>query len=220
MISVGVRDMSAAEVFARAEGLLAGWLREEGGSRLDSEMVGIGLVQRGTIWMTVDGEARSVQPESSEVTFAVDDLRRAQAVPGLGAWTWCRLWMVAGEWVLHQECDWMREPVLDPPGGGRPGPGICALELERYPRDAENVPDWMAEGVAANERRKAANARRREARRAKKEKERERQAAKAQAAEATDRQGGQEAAQSAVQDAARGVPGAGQAGEPSGGEPE
>ncbi|RJF43339.1 hypothetical protein D4740_05460 [Actinomyces sp. 2119] len=82
--------------------------------------------------------------------------------------------------MLHQECDWMREPVFDPPGGGRPGPGDCALELERYPRDAENVPDWMAAGVAANERRKAANARRREARRARKE--RERQAAQAQAA--------------------------------------
>ncbi|WP_243118266.1 hypothetical protein [Actinomyces wuliandei] len=180
MAAVGVRDMNPQEVFARAEELLAYWLREEGGSRLEVEIQGIGFVQDRLMWMTVDGEARSVQPESSETGFAVNDLRRAQVVPGLGAWTWCRLWMVAGEWVLHQECDWMREPVFDPPGGGRPDPRTCANELERHPRDAENIPGWMAEGVAANERRKAANARRREARRAKKE--RERQAAQAQAA--------------------------------------
>ncbi|WP_162933810.1 hypothetical protein [Actinomyces lilanjuaniae] len=187
----------------RAESLLAEWLPGTGGSRIDIEISGIGLVSTlGPSRVTQDGVSRLAEVPD-EILSVVGKLRDRQVVPGLGAWTWCRLWMVAGEWVLHQECDWMREPVFKGPGGGRPGPGICALELERYPRDAENVPDWMAEGVAANERRKAANARRREARRAKKE--RERQAAQAQAAEATDRQGG-----SGTGEVSGGEPGAGQ----------
>ncbi len=207
-----MRDMGPEEAFARAEEQLAKWLREEGGSRLEIEVIGIGLVQRDKMWMTVDGEVKRVLPESSETGFAVDHLREKQVVAGWGAWTWCRLWMVAGEWVLHQECDWMREPVLERPPIGE---DEYSIELDLYPRDAENIPVWLAERVAANEKRKAANARRREARRARKK--RERQAAQAQAAEAADRQGGQEAAQSAVQDAARGVPGAGQAAQDGGG---
>ncbi|WP_243118395.1 hypothetical protein [Actinomyces wuliandei] len=179
--------MSAGELLARSEEMLADWLREEGGQRVDIEFMGVGLVQQFDPQLTRGGQRSRVIPPH-EVNSFMTELRDRQVVPGWGAWTWCRLWMVAGEWVLHQECDWMREPVLEGPAGGRPPPGICALELERHPRDAENIPDWMAAGVAANERRKAANARRREARRAKKE--RERQAAQAQAAEAADQQGG------------------------------
>ncbi|WP_205570086.1 hypothetical protein [Actinomyces lilanjuaniae] len=206
------RAASAGELLSRVEEGTAEWLRAEGGDGVQVRVLGIGFRQSIRIVMTRGGEEVSVfMPD--EIVSVISDLREKQVVAGWGAWTWCRLWMVAGEWVLHQECDWMREPVLEGPAGGRPPPGICALELELYPRDAENIPGWMAEGVAANERRKAANARRREARRAKKEKERERQAAKAQAAEAAS----QEAAQSAVQDAARGVPGAGQAAQGGGG---
>ncbi|WP_257493615.1 hypothetical protein [Actinomyces wuliandei] len=170
--------MSAEELLSRSEGLLADWLREEDGERVDIEFMGVGLVQQFDPQLTRGGQRSRVIPPH-EINSFMTKLRERQVVPGLGAWTWCRLWMVAGEWVLHQECDWMREPVFDPPGGGRPDPRTCANELERHPRDAENIPGWMAEGVAANERRKAANARRREARRAKKE--RERQAAQAQA---------------------------------------
>ncbi|WP_182911421.1 hypothetical protein [Actinomyces sp. 2119] len=181
------RAASAGELLSRVEEGTAEWLRAEGGDGVQVRVLGIGFRQSIRIVMTRGGEEVGVfLPD--EIVSVISKLRRKQVVAGWGAWTWCRLWMVAGEWVLHQECDWMREPVLEGPAGGRPPPGICALELERYPRDAENIPGWMAEGVAANERRKAANARRREARRAKKEKER--QAAQAQAAEATDRQGG------------------------------
>ena len=67
-------------------------------------------------------------------------------------------WMEAAEGVLHQEADWMREPVIS----ARPIGGADAVaELERYPRDPEWIPEWMAAKIAsyreeeARERQKA-----------------------------------------------------------------
>ena len=55
---------------------------------------------------------------------------------------WSHFWMEAAEGVLHQEADWMREPVI----GTRPIGGADAVaELEYYPRD----PEWMAAKIAA-----------------------------------------------------------------------
>ena len=55
-------------------------------------------------------------------------------------------WMEAAEGVLHQEADWMREPVIS----ARPiGGADAAVELEYYPRDPEWIPEWMAANIAA-----------------------------------------------------------------------
>ena len=59
---------------------------------------------------------------------------------------WSHFWMEAAEGVLHQEADWMREPVIS----ARPiGGADAAVELEYYPRDPEWIPEWMAAKIAA-----------------------------------------------------------------------
>ena len=59
---------------------------------------------------------------------------------------WSHFWMEAAEGVLHQEADWMREPVI----GTRPIGGADAVaELDYYPRDPEWIPEWMAAKIAA-----------------------------------------------------------------------
>ncbi|WP_240038197.1 hypothetical protein [Actinomyces procaprae] len=156
-------------VFERVESSLASWLCDQsGGNYLEIEIVGIGLTQRMREWLVRDCVRERVAIPY-EATSMVDELRAAQFVPGRGAWTWCRLWMDASDGVLHQECDWMREPDFGP---GAAGAGEYAIELDIYPRDPECVPGWLAERAAAYEKRKERNARRREARRRKREQER------------------------------------------------
>jgi len=59
---------------------------------------------------------------------------------------WSHFWMDAADGLLHQEADWMREPVI----GVRPiGGADVVVELERYPRDPEWIPEWMAAKIAA-----------------------------------------------------------------------
>lgn len=155
---------------SRVERVLADWLHESGGARVDIDMVGIGLVQQRQSWLTI-GDDRVSRHLSRDASFAVGELRKAQALPGRGAWTVAHVWMNADDGVLHGEYDWMSEPVFlgfSDPMGARPGPGDCDLGLRHFPRDPEFVPEWMARGVAEYERREAANARRRERRRAKK----------------------------------------------------
>jgi len=54
--------------------------------------------------------------------------------------------MEAAEGVLHQQADWMREPVIS----ARPIGGADAVaELEYYPRDPEWIPEWIPEWMAA-----------------------------------------------------------------------
>ncbi|WP_233188037.1 hypothetical protein [Actinomyces qiguomingii] len=160
--------MSAEEMLGEIEVGLAGWLKRVGGERVDTYMVGIGLVQHRNSWVVIDGVRESADIDY-EVTRHMNHLRAAQVVPGWGAWTWCRLWMDASDGVLHQECDWMREPDF---GSVPAGAGEYAIELDRFPRDPEFVPGWLAERAAAYEKRKERNARRREARRRKREQER------------------------------------------------
>ena len=148
------------------------WLESDIGSRMEIEMFGIGVVQEHVAWLTVEEQRRSVKIPR-EVARLSDELRRAQVVPGRGAWTWCRLWMDASDGVLHQECDWMREPTFPRASGEvRPGPRDCWSELERYPREPEFIPDWLRQGYEAELKRQERNARRREARRRKREQER------------------------------------------------
>jgi len=60
--------------------------------------------------------------------------------------------MEAAEGVLHQDADWMREPVIS---------ASPVVELEYYPRDPEWIPEWMTAKIAeyheeeARERQKA-----------------------------------------------------------------
>ena len=56
------------------------------------------------------------------------------------------LWVEATEGVLHQESDWMAEPVFDP--GQEPDLYHYWAELDYYPRDEEFIPDWLRKKVA------------------------------------------------------------------------
>jgi len=66
--------------------------------------------------------------------------------PLRGAWLWSHFWMEAAEGVLHQEADWMREPVI---GGDPVGDGDAVFELDQFPRDPQWVPEWMVVKAAA-----------------------------------------------------------------------
>jgi len=158
----------AEMIFNETEESIRSWILQEGASRIDITINRIGLYGQFDPQLTIDGvTSRVIPPYGTKLPFS--ELRRAQALPGRGAWTWCRLWMDASDGVLHQECDWMREPVFEDSSAGA---GEYAIELDRYPRDPEFIPGWLAERAAAYEKRKERNARRREARRRKREQER------------------------------------------------
>ena len=167
-------DSEYSTVYQKVEKLLRGWLTETGGQRVDTYYNAIHLTGEVVHWLSIGGQQESVRLPS-EISFAMDDLRPAQADPVRGAWLWSHLWMEASDGVLHQECDWMREPVI----GGEPvGDGDAAFELDQFPRDAQWVPEWMAVKAAAYHK----EAERRERRR---QRDRERRARKkAQEAEA------------------------------------
>ncbi|GAV95004.1 hypothetical protein ADENT20671_1781 [Actinomyces denticolens] len=149
-----------------------------GFERFDHETARIGRGGSIINWLVVDGEKKSVHPPS-DIIFKLTDLRAAQALPGRGAWTCGHFWMVAGEWVLRSELDWMSEPVFDDGGGPeRPGPHACHVELELYPRDPEFIPEWMAAGAAQWDKHQADLARRRERDRARRAAKRAEKAAK------------------------------------------
>ena len=132
--------------FGRYETLLQAWLNEVGGFRIDAYCNAVHLVGENEYWLTsCRGEKSSVRP-SREVRLALPDVRPSQADPHRGAWLYSHFWMEAAEGVLHQEADWMREPVI----GARPiGGADVVAELEYYPRDPEWIPEWMAAKIAA-----------------------------------------------------------------------
>ncbi|WP_240494057.1 hypothetical protein [Actinomyces gaoshouyii] len=167
------------EDFESLEAAIREWVQQVPGfERFDSEMLGIGRSISCKDWLTVDGEKKTVRIPPN-IAFGLSDLRDWQALPGRGAWTCAHFWMVAGEWVLRSELDWMREPVFDDGHGPeRPKPHSCYVELERHPRDPEFIPDWMAAGAAQWEKRQAALARRRERDRARRAAKRAEKAAK------------------------------------------
>ena len=155
--------------------LVRGWLPEIGATRVDIEYNVIALTGDVMTWIMVDGERKSVHLPS-DLSFTMYDIRPAQADPRRGAWLWSHFWMEAAEGVLHQEADWMREPVIS----ARPiGGADAVVELEYYPRDPEWIPEWMATKAAAYHK----EAERRERRRQRDRERRAKQKAEADQAE-------------------------------------
>ena len=139
------QSVEAIKLLSRIEKALRELLDEAGGSRVDLETNSIALAGRELCWVTVDDQ-RSLVRHSSALSFDVGDLRRVQVDPCRGAWLWSNLWMEASDGVLHQECDWMREPVI---GGDPVGDGDAVFELDQFPRDPQWVPEWMVVKAAA-----------------------------------------------------------------------
>ena len=138
-------DSDSSPVVSKCEVLLRDWLTEEGADRVDVDYQVIHRVARVRAWLTQDGERNSVY-FPPEIGFELDDIRPSQADPHRGAWLYSHFWMEAAEGVLHQEADWMREPVIS----ARPiGGADVVAELEYYPRDPEWIPEWMAAKIAA-----------------------------------------------------------------------
>ena len=138
-------DSTENAVFSKCEVLLRDWLTEEGADRVDVDYQAIHLTGRVRVWLTQSGKRSSVYfpPEQS---FAMNKIRDTQVDPHRGAWLYSHFWMEAAEGVLHQEADWMREPVIS----ARPiGGADAVVELEYYPRDPEWIPEWMAAKIAA-----------------------------------------------------------------------
>ena len=132
-------------VVSKCEVLLRDWLTEEGADRVDVDYQAIHRVSRVRVWLTQGGERNSVY-FPSEIGFELGDVRPSQVDPHRGAWLYSHFWMEAAEGVLHQEADWVREPVIS----ASPIVGADAVvELERYPRDPEWIPEWMAAKIAA-----------------------------------------------------------------------
>ena len=138
-------DSAENAVFSKCEALLRDWLTEEGGGRVDIDYQAIHLTGRVRVWLTREGDRKSIRLPR-EVKFAMYEIRDTQVDPLRGAWLYSHFWMEAAEGVLHQEADWMREPVIS----ARPIGGADAVaELEYYPRDPEWIPEWMATKIAA-----------------------------------------------------------------------
>ena len=138
-------DSSDNPVVSKCEALFRDWLVEEGADRVDVDYQVIHRIARVRVWLTQDGDRKSIRLPR-EVKFAMYDIRPSQVDPHRGAWLWSHFWMEAAEGVLHQEADWMREPVIS----ARPiGGADAVVELERCPRDLEWIPGWMAAKIAA-----------------------------------------------------------------------
>ena len=180
------QSVEAIKLLSRIEKALRELLDEAGGSRVDLETNSIALAGRELCWVTVDDQ-RSLVRHSSALSFDVGDLRRVQVDPCRGAWLWSHLWMEASDGVLHQECDWMREPII---GARSRSNKDAAFELDQFPRDPQWIPEWMAVKAAAYHK----EAERRERRR---QRDRERRARKkaeaAGAAEVTGERSGSDA---------------------------
>jgi len=156
---VETQSVEAVKLLSRIEKSLRELIDEAGGGRVDLETNSIALAGRELCWVTVDDQ-RSLVRHSSALSFDVGDLRRAQADPHRGAWLYSHFWMEAAEGVLHQECDWMREPVIDDDEPVMDGD--AALELDYFPRDPQWIPEWMATKAAAHQKVREARERRRQ----------------------------------------------------------
>ena len=152
----GADDIS---VFSKFQDLVRGWLPETGAARVDIEYNVIALTGDVMTWIMVDGERKSVHLPS-DLSFTMYDIRPAQADPHRGAWLYSHFWMEATDGVLHQECDWMREPAIDDDEPVMDGD--AALELDYYPRDPQWIPEWMATKAAAHQKVREARERRRQ----------------------------------------------------------
>ena len=140
------REYATRDVFNAVQEEMQAWLEEVEAERVDVHYDGVGLLERIRFWLTENGVKRPLDEPDEDSYDAIVVLRKVQAVPGRGAWSCSRLWMDAGEKVLHQESDWMCEPVFDP--GEEPDLYHYWAELDYYPRDEENIPDWLRKKVA------------------------------------------------------------------------
>ena len=167
---MSAQEMDAEKAFERFESMLRDWLRDSGGTRIDIDYHAIHRTGFITNWLTIDGQRKGVL-FPAKLDFTMDKLRPAQVDPRRGAWLYSHLWMEASDGVLHQESDWMREPVINGEPVSEQG---AAVELRIHPRDPEFIPEWMATKAAAFHKKEEARARRRErdrARRARKKAE-------------------------------------------------
>ena len=167
---MSVENLSAQEAFERFESMLRDWLRDSGGTRIDIDYHAIHRTGFIINWLTIDGQRKTVRLPA-KLDFTMYKLRPAQVGAHRGAWTYSHLWMEASDGVLHQESDWMREPVIN---GHLMSEQDAAVELRIHPRDPEYIPEWMATKAAAFHKKEEARARRRErdrARRARKKAE-------------------------------------------------
>ena len=145
-------------VVLKFEGLLRDWLVDEGGVRVDIDYHATHRTGRVKVWLMCGEERKSVHLPR-EVSFAMHDIRGSQVDQHRGAWLYSHFWMEAAEGVLHQDADWMREPVIS----ASPIVGADAVvELEYYPRDPEWIPEWMATKAAAHQEVRDARERRRQ----------------------------------------------------------
>ena len=179
---MSAEDLSAQEAFERFEGMLRDWLRDSGGTRIDIDYHAIHRTGFITNWLTIDGQRKGILLPA-KINFARTDLHKSQVDPHRGAWTYSHLWMEASDGVLHQESDWMREPVIN---GHLMSEQDAAVELRLHPRDPEFIPEWMATKAAAFHKKEEARARRRERDRARRERKKAEAAQAAQAAKQTE----------------------------------
>ena len=156
--------------------MISAWMKENAYDRIELETNSLARMSQDAAWYWRSDEERVFTTVPAELAFSIGDLHKSRVLPDRGGWTWARLWMVAGEWVLHSEFDWMREPHFDPPFEYIPAD--CAVEVDLYPRSAEWIPEWLADGIARQEKHLAALARRRERDRARRAAKRAEKAAK------------------------------------------
>lgn len=178
---MSAENLSEQEAFERFEGRLRGWLRDSGGTRIDIDYHAIHRTGFITNWLTIDGQRKSVL-FPAKLDFTMYKLRPAQVDPHRGAWTYSHLWMEAFDGVLHQESDWMREPVIR---GELMSEQDAAVELRIHPRDPEFIPQWMATKAAAFHKKEEARARRRQRDRARRERKKAEATQAAQETEAS-----------------------------------
>ena len=176
---MSAQEMDAEKAFERFESMLRDWLRDSGGTRIDIDYNAIHRVGYITNWLTIDGQRKGILLPA-KINFARTDLHKAQVDPHRGAWTYSHLWMEASDGVLHQESDWMREPVIN---GDLMSEQDAAVELRMHPRDPEYIPEWMATKAAAFHKKEEARARRRERDRARRARKKAEAAQAAQAAQ-------------------------------------
>jgi len=149
--------MSADEVLDTQQVALAEWLPTSGGVRLDITANTVGHYGEADPILTMaDGTTARVQLPLKALPN-ITRPRRAMAEPGRGAWTWAHQWMSADELILHDDYDWTRQPRFtnsNDPDDHSPPPSDfnCADELERFPRDAQHTPAWLAQGAARGRR--------------------------------------------------------------------
>ncbi|VEJ59651.1 hypothetical protein [Arachnia propionica] len=135
---------SAEEFLSLLQETLAQWLPTQDATRIDLETSGLGYAGWLDPVLTAQDGTRTRIRDPFAIGSATMNLRRAMADPERGAWTWAHLWMSADELVLHAEYDWNRDIG--------PADFNCADELDRFPRDAEHTPVWLAEGAARGRR--------------------------------------------------------------------